>query len=98
MAEEGKSHFYLITYDIPADRRRTKVAAALEDHGQRVQYSVFEANLTTAQFERLRRRLQKLIKREEDSLRYYRLCQSCLGTILVDGQGQVTRDPDIYIV
>jgi CRISPR-associated protein Cas2 len=98
MADENKTHFYVITYDIPVDRRRNKVASALEDHGQRVQYSVFEANLTAAQFKQLRRRLQKLIDVEQDSLRYYRLCDACLGTVLIDGRGQVTRDADLYIV
>ena len=98
MADENKPHFYVITYDIPVDRRRNKVATALEDHGRRVQYSVFEANLTSAQFEALRRRLQKLINLEEDSLRYYRLCDACLGTVLIDGQGVITQDPELYIV
>ena len=98
MADENKAHFYVITYDIPADRRRNKVATALEDHGRRVQYSVFEASLTAAQFERLRQRLQKLIQPEEDSVRYYRLCDACLGMVLIDGLGQVVKDPDVYIV
>jgi CRISPR-associated protein Cas2 len=98
MADENKPHFYVITYDIPADRRRTKVATALEDYGSRVQYSVFEANLTAAQFDELRQRLKKLVKPEEDSVRYYRLCAACLGTVLIDGRGQVASDPEVYIV
>src|SRR6185436_13646804 len=32
----------LVSYDIPDDRRRTKLANALKDFGERVQYSVFE--------------------------------------------------------
>ena len=36
------SMFYLVTYDITDDQRRTKVAKILEDFGDRVQYSVFE--------------------------------------------------------
>jgi CRISPR-associated protein Cas2 len=98
MAGENKAHLYVITYDIPADARRNKVAGALEDHGRRVQYSVFEARLTAGQFDALRRRLVKLIDAGEDSLRYYRLCDACLGTVLIDGRGEVTRDPDVYIV
>lgn len=98
MADENKPHFYVIAYDIPVDRRRNKVATALEDHGRRVQYSVFEANLTAAQFEALRQRLRELINLEQDSLRYYRLCDACRGTALIDGQGVVTRDEEVYIV
>ncbi len=33
---------FLISYDIPDDRRRTKLAHFLLDYGDRVHYSVFE--------------------------------------------------------
>jgi CRISPR-associated endonuclease Cas2 len=39
----------LVSYDIPDDRRRTKLAHTLKDFGQRVQYSVFECLLTADQ-------------------------------------------------
>ena len=32
----------LVVYDIPDDKRRTKLATFLEGYGRRVQYSVFE--------------------------------------------------------
>ena len=32
---------YVISYDIPDDKRRKKIADLLEGYGQRVQYSVF---------------------------------------------------------
>lgn len=41
---------YLISYDIAVDKRRTKIAKLLEGFGQRVQYSVFECDLTTKQY------------------------------------------------
>jgi len=66
MADENKPHFYVITYDIPVDRRRNKVATALEDHGRRVQYSVFEANLTSAQIAALRRR--QIVRMAQEAL------------------------------
>jgi CRISPR-associated protein Cas2 len=37
--------FYLVSYDIPDDRRRTRLAKLLKDYGGRVQYSVFECLL-----------------------------------------------------
>ena len=37
--------FYLVSYDIPDTKRRTKLAKTLEDFGDRVQYSVFECIL-----------------------------------------------------
>ncbi|MEW6376162.1 MAG: CRISPR-associated endonuclease Cas2, partial [Thermodesulfobacteriota bacterium] len=37
--------FYVVSYDIPDDQRRIKIAKILEDFGDRVQYSVFECLL-----------------------------------------------------
>ncbi|GAA0307725.1 CRISPR-associated endonuclease Cas2 [Rhodovulum strictum] len=68
----------LVTYDVrtdtPAGRKRLrKVASACEDYGQRVQYSVFECDLTPALWTSLRARLVGLIDPEHDSLRFYML-------------------------
>lgn len=68
----------LVTYDVStetkAGRRRLRhVATACKDFGQRVQYSVFECQVTDAQFESLRHRLIKTINKDEDSLRIYHL-------------------------
>lgn len=68
----------LITYDVDtttsAGRKRLRqVAKHCVDHGQRVQYSVFECLVDPAQFARLRSLLEKAIDHETDSLRYYQL-------------------------
>ena len=64
------SHFLVVSYDIPSNRRRLKVMKTLEGFGTRVQYSVFECNLKPKEIDDLRRKLKKLIV-EEDSLRIY---------------------------
>lgn len=66
----------LITYDVntesPAGRRRLRqVAKTCENRGQRVQNSVFECLVDSAQFAALRHQLESIIDREFDSLRYY---------------------------
>lgn len=71
--------FVVICYDIPDDRRRTKVGKLLEGFGARVQKSVFECDLTPKLLDRLKGKLGKVIADPEDSLRYYYLCQECLG-------------------
>jgi CRISPR-associated protein Cas2 len=71
-------HFVVVSYDIPDDRRRTKVCHLLKDYGQRVQYSVFECQLRPKDFKRLRERLRPLLDLAEDDVRFYRLCQVCL--------------------
>ena len=68
----------LITYDVntetPAGKSRLrKVAKECQNHAQRVQNSVFEADLDYSAFLRLKDRLVKLIDPEQDSLRFYYL-------------------------
>ncbi len=68
--------FVLITYDVNTEteagkKRLRKVAKACQDYGQRVQNSVFECVIDPARFRFLRARLEKLIDKEKDSLRFY---------------------------
>ena len=68
----------LVTYDVntmdPGGKKRLRhVARACEDYGQRVQFSVFEIELDPAQWTRLKARLERIIRPEVDSLRYYYL-------------------------
>ena len=68
----------LITYDVStvdADgkRRLRQVAKRCVVHGQRVQNSVFECLLDTAQCRNLQNELCKIIDPEKDSLRFYYL-------------------------
>ena len=50
-----------------------KVAKECQNHAQRVQNSVFEANLDYSTFMKLKDRLEKIIDKEKDSLRFYYL-------------------------
>lgn len=74
--------FFVISYDIPEDKRRTKIHKMLKSYGQWMQYSVFEcADLTPTQYAKLRSRLAKVIKPEEDSILFFPLCACCQGKI-----------------
>ena len=91
--------FFLVSYDIVPDRRRTKLAKLLEGFGSRVQRSVFECDLTPPQFALLHGRITKLIKPDEgDSVRIYRLCISCVKTVEIHGPGVLETTPDVFIV
>jgi len=68
---------YVICYDIPDDRRRTKLAKTLAGFGRRAQYSVFEAMLSGFIFDRLRGKMAKLIRPDDDRVTVYPLCASC---------------------
>ena len=66
----------LVTYDVntesSAGRRRLRhVAKLCQNHGQRVQFSVFECLLDPAQWVELRAKLEAEIDRDIDSLRFY---------------------------
>jgi len=66
----------LVTYDVETQtekgrRRLRQVAKLCEDHGQRVQFSVFECLLEPALWIVFRARLLATIEPETDSLRFY---------------------------
>ena len=68
----------LITYDVStrdaAGRKRLRQAGkACLDYGQRVQNSVFECEISPAQWVELRARLCEIIDPAQDSLRFYML-------------------------
>ena len=88
----------MISYDIPDNRRRTRLAKVLLDFGERVQYSVFEADLDKKLFDRLLQRVNNEINDQEDSVRIYPLCSTYETGITIFGQGQVIEDKDVYIL
>jgi CRISPR-associated protein Cas2 len=91
--------FVVISYDVPDDKRRLKVAKLLLDFGAtRVQRSVFECHLAAPHLERLRARLAKLHRAEEDSIRIYSLCESCRPKAVLIGLAQPTPEPGLLIV
>jgi CRISPR-associated protein Cas2 len=76
----------LVTYDVnteqPAGRKRLRrIAKTCENHGQRVQKSVFECVVDPAQWASLRQQLINEMKEEEDSLRFYFLGSNWHGKI-----------------
>ena len=68
----------LVTYDVNTEtkegrRRLRKVAEVCKNYGQRVQYSVFECRVNEMQYETFQARLLKIMNKETDSIRFYRL-------------------------
>jgi len=90
--------FIVVCYDIPDDKRRTRVSKALEGYGYRVQKSVFECEVDLQLYNKMRSRLAKMIDASEDSVRYYSLCQSCLPKIAISGLGEVQREKPFFVV
>lgn len=68
----------LITYDVSViseggQKRLRKISKTCLDYGMRVQNSVFECEVTPAQYVMLKKELMELFNPEEDSLRFYML-------------------------
>ena len=68
----------LISYDVSTidnggKRRLRRIAKACQNWGIRVQNSVFECNVDSAQWVKLRAEIEDIFNPETDSLRYYNL-------------------------
>ncbi len=68
----------LITYDVcvvseGGQRRLRRIAKTCLDYGMRVQNSVFECEVTPAQFVLLKNQLITIFDSKQDSLRFYML-------------------------
>ena len=71
----------LVSYDVSTmtasgARRLRRIAKACQNYGQRVQYSVFEIEVSNAQWVTLKDQLVSLIDPESDSLRFYYMGQN----------------------
>ena len=79
----------VVSYDIQDDRLRRQVSKVCEAYGQRVQYSVFECDLTKEQMQEFKDRLNTQRRNGQttptDSIRLYSLCSECSGKVEVIG-------------
>jgi CRISPR-associated protein Cas2 len=90
--------FYAISYDISNDSRRNSISKILERYGTRVQYSLFECNLDIDKLTELLQKLEEIVKADEDSLRCYSMCNSCLENVRRVGGPPITRDSAFFVV
>ena len=88
----------VVAYDLPDDRRRTRLAHNLKDFGVRVQYSVFECLLEPEQVDALRARITWLIDPAEDQVRIYRFCEDCGAKTELLGLGEPTEDTEAFVL
>lgn len=77
----------LITYDIntetPSGRKRLRqVAKQCVNYGQRVQNSVFECILDAGKCREVQHKLEKIINKDKDSLRFYYLGNNYKGKVI----------------
>ena len=93
MKSTSSSHntFYVIAYDIPDDRRRTKIHKILSGFGTWTQYSLFECFLSRKELVQLKAKLAKHLEETQDSLRFYPLCVNCVEKVETVGGSPRTK-------
>jgi len=90
--------FVVVSYDIKDDKRRSRIFKTLKNFGQWMQYSVFECEVDKMNFLKLKDRLDHLIDAEEDdSIRFYFLCESCKRQVERVG-GEKPREEGAVII
>lgn len=67
----------IISYDISNDKRRRQVVKRLQKCAVRVQYSVFEGELSETSWRRLWKDLNELINPSTDGLMWLSICGNC---------------------
>lgn len=102
MRRQVRNMMVLICYDVntataSGRKRLRKVAKECQNHAQRVQNSVFEADLDYSSFLKLKDRLEKLIDKEVDSLRFYYLGNNWKRRVEHIGAKE-TYDPEGVII
>lgn len=88
---------YVVAYDISSDRRRNKLADMLENFGHRIQFSIFECDLDEQRAEILLDELRKF-SIDDDQIRVYILCQSCLNRSAVISGPDFSVDQGFYLI
>ena len=88
---------YVIAYDIPDDKRRTKIHKVLLGFGKWTQYSLFECFLSRKDLILLQAKLAEHLIAQEDSVRFYPLCVNCVSKVETIG-GSLPSDDQLFIV
>jgi CRISPR-associated protein Cas2 len=90
---------YVVCYDVPDDKRRTRLAKCLDGYGDRVQYSVYEAVLDRVLFDNLTDRVRGLINSAEDRVAIFPLCRGCARRALRLGkEAPLVGEEIVFIV
>lgn len=89
---------YMVSYDISDDHRRHRIHKILEGYGERVQYSVFELNLSDSQYIAMMKEALAGIDAKTDSIRFYPLCWECQSVAEHMGNANTFDDDGFFIV
>ncbi|SRR6266571_2185683 len=93
----NQTSFYVIAYDMPDDKRCTKVHNIVLGYGKWTEYSLFECFLTRKQLVLLRSKLAEHLEAKEDSVGFHPLCANCLEKVETIGDPP-PKDELLFVV
>ena len=88
----------LVAYDICNKRRLCRVAKIIKDYGQRRQKSIFEVDVDAKLLGEMKQRIEDVIEKEEDSIKYFLLCEKCSARVSIIGLGAPSETVGDYLV
>lgn len=90
-------HRIVVAYDTPSDRRRRQFAKIALGYTQRVQKSVYEAELTDTQARILAKVLASVAHTGEDDIRIYPQCGRCAAMRSMLGKAMPVAGPRLVV-
>jgi len=96
--ERYKNMLHLVAYDVRDPRRLRHVAKICLNYGIRVEYSVFECDLTEDLFKKLWHDLHSVVDPDEDAILAYKICGSCVQRIQSMGAVERPGKTLIYMI
>ena len=90
--------YYVISYDISDDKKRTKILKLLKNHGAHVQFSVFECDISIERLTKLVNTMKKTMNPLTDSIRIYSLCDRCKKEIKYAGNAESFLVDSVIII
>lgn len=88
----------IIAYDIAHPRRLNRVARIMKDYGKRVQKSIFEAEIDEKTFNEMKLRVEMVLNKREDGVKYFPLCNRCSDRPIAIGICAESPSDDPYVI
>ncbi len=87
-----------VTYDITEPKRLVKMHKFLKEFGLNSQKSVFECDIDDVALKKIRRYCKENLDLDEDSVRIYKICSSCINKVQLSGQGMKITQLDYMVI
>jgi CRISPR-associated protein Cas2 len=89
----------IVTYDVPDDRLRTKIAARLFGYGlRRLQKSVFIGEMSRNKAEMLALELEDMVGGELADIRIFPVCEKCFENQIIVSELYNIEEKEVVLV